>query len=235
MSESSLNSLPIVVLSCQVFQNWLENLLPAEAKINITFFDYGLHKVPKNLRQTIQSAINSIEQPSLVLLGYGLCGNGLDNINAGRHYLLIPRTDDCIAILLGSYPAYKQQMEKQPGTYYLSKGWLESGSNPLMESQELEKKYGPEKTAWLMDYQYHNYKRLMLVARNQQEVEHYRSRALEVAEYCARWGMKYEEILGSDEYLEKFAAFASKIDHDDNEFLLIPPGGLLTQSQFMRE
>jgi len=222
------------VLSCQVFQNWLEHLLPAQANKNITFFDYGLHKVPKNLRQTIQSAIDSIEQPSLVLLGYGLCGNGLDKINAGRHYLLIPRTDDCIAILLGSYPAYLREMQKQPGTYYLSKGWLESGSNPLQESQELEIKYGSEKAAWLMDYQYHNYKRLMLVARDQPEVEHYHPRAMEVADYCARWGMKYEEMLGSDEYLQQFAAFAAQIEQVNEEFLLIPPGGVLTQSQFMR-
>ncbi len=234
MNKPSANSLPVVVLSCQVFQLWLENILPPEIAKNITFFDYGLHRVPKNLRQTIQSAIDSIENPSLVMLGYGLCGNGLNNIQAGKHFLLIPRTDDCIAILLGSYQAYRREMEKQPGTYYLSKGWLESGSNPLQEYQELERKYGADEAAWLMDYQYHNYKRLMLVARNQSELEQYRPRALEVAEYCSRWGMQYEELIGSDEYLEQFAALANNLERFTDEFLLIPPGGVLKQSLFMR-
>jgi len=120
--------------------------MPDGLSSSITFFDYGLHAVPKKLRQTIQDAIDNIEQPSLVVLGYGLCGNGLDNIKAGKHFLLIPRTDDCIAILLGSYQAYQREMEKEPGTYYLSKGWLEAGTNPLEESRANEKKYGAETT-----------------------------------------------------------------------------------------
>ncbi len=146
MSELTAQNRPIVIFACQVSQHWLEQLLPDELTAEITFFDYGLHIVPKNLRQTLQQAIDSIEQPSLIVLGYGLCGNGLDGINAGKHYLLIPRTDDCIAILLGSYQAYLREMKKEPGTYYLSKGWLEAGTNPLAESRKYEEKYGAETT-----------------------------------------------------------------------------------------
>ncbi len=122
MSQSTAHDNPIVILACRVFQHWLEQLLPAGWAANITFFDYGLHAIPRNLRQTIQQAIDSIVQPSLIVLGYGLCGNGLDKINAGKHFLLIPRTDDCIAILLGSYQAYRREMDCEPGTYYLSNG-----------------------------------------------------------------------------------------------------------------
>lgn len=234
---------PIVILACQVFQHWLENILPVMPGVDekITFFDYGLHAVPKNLRQTIQNAIDSIDQPSLILLAYGLCGNGLNNIQAGKHFLLIPRTDDCIAVLLGSYQAYRREMNQEPGTYYLSKGWLEAGTNPLQESQALEAKYGAEKAAWLMDYQYHNYKRLVMVARNAEELEVYRSRALQVAEYCTRWGMRYEEILGSDDYLQRLVDIAfdpqsttSSAEKLGDDFLLISPGEELKQSQFIR-
>ena len=111
MSRSTAHDKPIVILACKVFQHWLEQLLSADQAAHITFFDYGLHAVPKNLRQTIQQAIDTIEPPSLIVLGYGLCGNGLDRINAGKHFLLIPRTDDCIAILLGSYQAYRREMD----------------------------------------------------------------------------------------------------------------------------
>jgi len=68
-----------------------------------------------------------------VVLGYGLCGNGLHGLKAGRHTLLAPRADDCIALLLGSYQAYRREFDAEPATYWLSKGWLESGSNPLQE------------------------------------------------------------------------------------------------------
>jgi hypothetical protein len=236
MNEPTAQSRPVVILACQVFQHWLENILPVLPGWgqNISFFEYGLHAVPKNLRQTIQNTIDNIDQPSLILLGFGLCGNGLNNINAGKHFLLIPRTDDCIAILLGSYQSYRREMAKEPGTYYLSKGWLEAGTNPLEESLGLEKKYGPEKAAWLMDYQYHNYKRLLMVARNPAELEIYRSKALEVAEYCHRWGMRYEEILGSDEYLQSLVEIAVNFEKLSDDFILIPPRGTLKQSQFIR-
>jgi hypothetical protein len=84
-----------------------------------SFFDNALHHVPRNLRETIQEAIDSLEQPSLVILGYGLCRNGLKDIQAGRPTLLIPRTDDCIAIILGSYQAYRREFDSEPATYYL--------------------------------------------------------------------------------------------------------------------
>ncbi|HLO29090.1 MAG TPA: DUF1638 domain-containing protein [Anaerolineales bacterium] len=225
---------PIVILACRVFQHWLEQLLPDASHPEVTFFDYGLHAVPKNLRQTLQKAIDSIELPSLIVLGYGLCGNGLDQIEAGKHYLLIPRTDDCIALLLGSYQAYRREMEREPGTYYLSKGWLEAGTNPLAESQKYEEKYGAETAAYLMDTQYHQYRRLALVARNEQELGAYRSQAQTVAAYCSRWGMRYEELPGSDRYLQRLLEIAVGHEQPGEDFLLIPPGGRLAQSQFIR-
>ena len=234
MNQSPANDKPIIILACKVFQNWLEQLLPAGWEAKIAFFDYGLHAVPRKLRQTIQSAIDSIEQPSLIVLGYGLCGNGLDQINAGKHSLLIPRTDDCIAIHLGSYQVYRQEMSREPGTYYLSKGWLEAGTNPLEESRAYEKKYGAETSAYLMDTQYHHYRRLMRVARNSQELEIYRPKAQDVAAFCARWGMRYEERIGSDVYLQRLVEIAFNPDQMGDDFLLIPPGGILTQAQFIR-
>jgi hypothetical protein len=233
LNSTAYSHLPVVVLACRVFQHWLEQLLPAGMVQNITFFDYGLHAVPRNLRQTIQQAIDGIQQPSLVVLGYGLCGNGLDQIQAGKHYLLIPRTDDCIAIMLGSYQAYKREMDKEPGTYYLSKGWLEAGTNPLEESKKYAQKYDPATVDYLMDTQYQHYRRIMLVARDQRELEEYRPRAQEVAAFCARWGMRYEEMLGSDQYLKKLADRATSREPIDEDFLLIQPGGTLTQAQFI--
>jgi len=226
--------LPIVVIACQVFQHLLEERLPSDLIRSITFLDYGLHSVPRKLTQKVQELIDSIEEPSLVVLGYGLCGNGLNGIRAGRHTLLIPRADDCIAILLGSYQAYQQEFQSAPGTYYLSKGWLESGSNPLSEYQKYLERYGSEQADWIMDQQYQNYKRLVFVAHNPEDLEHYRPQAEEVARFCQRWGMRYEEILGSEDYVNRLIEAATALDQAGEDFLVIPPGGELSQSQFIR-
>ncbi len=169
--------LPIILLACAVFRNLLEKLLPKELTAEVIFLDYGLHSIPKNLKVAVQEALDAIAEPSLVVLGYGLCGNGLDGIQAGKHTLLIPRADDCIAIFLGSYAAYRREFDENPGTYYLTKGWIESGSDPLREYEKLVEKYGQETADWLMTEQYQHYKRLVFVAHTQADLDEYAPRA----------------------------------------------------------
>jgi hypothetical protein len=230
----SSENLPIVVIACQVFQSMLEQLLPPDLASQISFMDYGLHRVPAKMTGTLQEVIDSLPEPSLVVLGYGLCGNGLRGIKARQHTLLIPRSDDCIAVLLGSYKAYMREFQKEPGTYYLTKGWLESGSNPLKEYEEYVPKYGPEEAMWLMDQQYQHYKRLVLVAHNQADLEKYRPQAQEVARFCERWGMKYEEILGSDIFVRRLIEVAADLARTDDDFVVVPPGDEIKQNQFIR-
>jgi hypothetical protein len=231
---TSAQGLPLVVIACQVFQSLIETYLPEGMAKLVTFKDYGLHRVPDKLTWSIQAEIDSIKDPSLIMLGYGLCGNGLKDIKSREHTLLIPRTDDCIAILLGSYKKYMQEFDATPGTYYLTKGWLESGSNPLQEYQEIVAKYGEKDATWIMDQQYQHYERVAFVAHSQEDLEKYRPKAMEVAEYCKRWGMRYEEILGSDIYIRRLIEIASSPGKSDADFLVIPPGSEVTQDMFMR-
>lgn len=225
---------PVVVIACKVFQGLLEQHLPSDLADQVTFLDYGLHVYPKKLAKAVQERIDSIQEPSRILLGYGLCGNGLNGIEAGQHTLLIPRADDCIAILLGSYEAYIKEFSDNPGTYYLTKGWLESGSDPLKQYHETVEKYGLETGEWIMDQQYMHYRRLVLVAHTQRDLEAYRSRAQEVAEYCERWGMRYEEVLGSDTYIRELVSTINTLSDTNDEFLVISPGGVIEQDQFFR-
>ena len=230
----TVNQHPVVVIACKVFQELLEHFVPPDVADQLTFLDYGLHDIPRELSRSVQEQIDSIQEPSRILLGYGLCGNGLQGIQAGRHTLFIPRADDCIAILLGSYQAYLREFSENPGTYYLTKGWLESGTDPLKQYQQMVEKYGAEDGAWVMDQQYMHYKRLVFVAHTREDLETYRPRALEVAEYCKRWGMKYEEVLGSEAYIRDLVKAVSTLSESDEQFLVIPPGGSIEQSQFLR-
>lgn len=232
---TSTSKLPIVVISCKVFQPLLEKHLTEEMADQVTFMDYGLHRVPDQLTQTVQDAIDAVEEPSLIVLGYGLCGNGLKGIKSRQHTLIIPRTDDCIAILLGSYQEYIQEFDATPGTYYLTKGWLESGSDPLKEYREYEEKYGQEDATWIMDQQYQHYERLAFIAHDDEDLVKYRPQAQEVAAYCQRWGMRYEEILGSDTYIRRLVEKSIQPDQaDDEDFVVVPPNGEVTQTMFMR-
>jgi hypothetical protein len=231
----------VAFIACQVLQNRLEDLLPADLRGEAVFMEYGWHRVPAKMTQELQKVIDSIREPSLVVLGYGLCGNGLDGIRAGKHTLLMPRVDDCIALLLGSRHAYLRQFSAVPGTYYLSEGWLESGSHPLSEYEEYAERYGPEDALWILDQQYQNYERLALVAPSQAGLEKNRPAAQEVARFCERWDMVYEEILGSDGYLRRLVGTSVALREDGSDatkritgdFLIVPPGGQIRQRAFV--
>lgn len=224
--------IPVVIIACKVMQSMLEQLIPDQLLQRAAFMDYGLHRVPAKMTQELQDAIDGLNDPSLVVLGYGLCGNGLDGIVVGKHTLLIPKVDDCIAILLGSRQAYIREFTAVPGTYYLSKGWLESGSHPLKEYEKYAQKFGAEEAAWIMDQQYRNYERLAMIAHSQSDLEKYRPQALEVARYCEKWGMRYEEILGSDRYVRRLVEIIDQPDKSDKEFIIVPPGGQIRQELF---
>ena len=235
MKQSNTKTiLPIVIIACQVFQDLLNRFIPSGLNGNISYMDYGLHSTPNKLARALQESIDRIEQPSLVVLGYGLCGNGLNGIKAGKHTLLVPRADDCIALFLGSYAAYRKEFDSVPGTYYLTKGWLESGSNPLSEYQKYEKRLGAEKAMWVMDQQYQHYKRLVFVAHSQEDLDVYRPQAQEVAHFCERWGMRYEELSGSDLFISKLIEVTYSPEKASEDFVLVQPGGELKQADFIR-
>ncbi len=231
---SSPESGPTVVIACRVFEDLFQRFAQDGAIQQFLYLDYGLHELPKKLHEAVQEALDGLAQPSLVVLGYGLCGNGLHGVRAGRHTLLIPRADDCIAVFLGSYQRYRQEFAAESATYYLTKGWLESGSNPLEEYQRYIARYGAAKADWVMDQLYHNYKRLVLVADNQQDLDTYRERAREVARYCERWGMRYEEILGAPDFFRRLIETAANPEHAGDDFVVVQPGGELRQEQFLR-
>jgi hypothetical protein len=228
------SDLPVVFLACQVFESLLDEFIPEDLADQVGFLDYGLHATPKRLGTTLQTAIDEIQTPSLVVLGYGLCGNGLRGLRSGQHTLLIPRMDDCISMLLGSHEAYRREFSSAPGTYYLTKGWLEAGSNPLEEYKVYAEEYGPEQAQYVMDLQYQNYERVVLVAHTRADLAAYRGQAKEVAAYCEQWGMRYQEILGSDAYVRRLVEVASDVSKADSEFLVVPPGGEVSQEDFIR-
>lgn len=232
MDQSHENQEAVAIIACKVLQSPLEEMLPDRLRRRAKFMDYGLHSQPPQLKQTLQAAVDAIPTPGIIILGYGLCGNGLSDINAGRNTLIIPKVDDCIALLLGSRQMYLREMEKSPGTYYLTKGWLESGSDPLKEYHEHTEQYGAEEAAWIMDQQYRNYERLVLIAHNRHDLNTYRPKALEVARYCRQWGMRYEEVLGSDRYIRRLAEISVHPESADDEFIVVPPGRSSHQELF---
>ncbi len=219
------------VLSCRVLQDLLEPLLPDEAEV--TYLDSGLHTRPVEMAPTLQRHLDALPEPSTVLVGYGLCGNGVVGVESGPHTLVFPRTHDCIGMMLGSQQRYEEEFYAEPGTYYLTRGWLESGDDPLTTYHRYEEDYGTVRAERLIDKIYGSYRRLRVIAFSEEEMERSRQLAAPVAQFCRdRWGMAYDEYLGDPTLLEKLIGAA---DVDDPDLLVVPPGTTVTQEMFLKD
>jgi hypothetical protein len=224
---------PTVIIACRVMQEHLQKLLPPDSPV--TYMDILLHNTPKKLAAALQSEIDAVAQPSTIILGYGLCGNGLLGVKSGPHTLIVPRTHDCVAIFLGSHQRYVQRFFANPNTYYLTRGWLEAKDEPLQDYLDYVRDYDEETADYLVEMKYRHYRKLTMVGFSQRELDECRPLALRVADFCKRWNMEYEEIVGSTALLEELLKMPGHLDSGNAEFVVLKPGGEIQVEMFLWE
>jgi hypothetical protein len=132
--------------------------------------------------------------------------------------------DDCIGIFLGSREAYLKQVKAEPGTYYLTKGWIEAGDNLFGDQNQIVQRYGPEQAEILIKKMLQNYTRLVFINTGKYRVEHYREYTERAA---SRFGLRFQEILGATTLVDKMANGPW-----DEDFVVIPPGQTITYESF---
>jgi hypothetical protein len=211
------------VIACATVIEEMLPLLPPDVDYRV--LDFGLHVNPEALKRALQEAINAwAPLAETILLGYGLCSQAVVGLQANDCTLVVPKVDDCIAIFLGSGEAYKAQSRTEPGTYYLTKGWIEAGDSPFGEYDSLVEQYGEKKARWLMGRVLKNYTRLALINTGQYELERYRDYSRHTAE---RFGLRYEEIPGSSALIKKML-----YGPWDDEFVVARPGETISYLDF---
>jgi hypothetical protein len=213
------------LIACAAVIEEMSPFIPSRMSYEV--LDFGLHTNPKSLKRALQNAINS-SAPDIetVLLGYGLCSQAVVGLRSGSRTLIIPRVDDCIAIFLGSAAEYQKQYRSVPGTYYLTKGWIEFGDTPFSEYDILVKRYGEQIAQRIINQILKNYTRLAFISRGNNKLEHYRERARSLAE---QFGLRYEEIEGSDVIIKKMV-----YGPWDDKFITVPPGKTISFFDFRK-
>ncbi len=213
------------VVACATVIEEMLPFLPADVPYEI--LDFGLHLRPQDLKRALQDKIDEASQTAeVVILGYGLCSMAVVGLKATTATLVVSRSDDCIAIFLGSCDAYKQQSRKEPGTYYLTKGWIEVGDTPFSEHEKLVEKYGEAKAMRMMKLTLKNYTRLAFINTGDYNLESYRVYARRTSE---KFDLRYEEIDGSPALVKKMIAGPW-----DDEFVVALPGETITYEMFTR-
>ncbi len=221
-----------VVIACRVMEPELTRVL-SEAEEGtgddcpeIVYLDQALHRTPGKLLSLVQEKIDQAARTgSRIVLGYGLCSNGVVGVTARRQGLIIPRCHDCIALFLGSPERYQDLFRCRPGTYYLTPGWIAEKNDPLGLIEEQVPRYGRETARWIVEEELKHYTHIALINTGVEEMAPLRARAKENATSLNK---QYEEIPGSLDYFRELL----RGPYREEKFLRLRLGESFTQEMF---
>ncbi|MDO4574723.1 MAG: DUF1638 domain-containing protein [Planctomycetia bacterium] len=220
------------LLACETLRHELEAVChETPHEVCAEFLTHGLHDAGgAKIRETLATKIQLAQREpyDAVLLGYGLCNNGLVGLGASRIPLVVPRAHDCVTLLVGSRKRYQEYFYDHPGTFFQSVGWMEFGRDLPQQDpfQEWVEQFGEENAQYLRKTlnRTKNYTRMAFI----DTMEPYgdtceiRRSAGEIAEKNG-WTM---EILPGD--LTLLRKLVQGVWDDD--FLVVPPGKTLDGS-----
>lgn len=201
-----------VIISCRTLANeLLLALRECASDAPVYFLPEGLHNSPPKLHEYLQNLLDSLDNVERVLLCVSGCGGGTRGLAARNAELVIPKTADCLDILLSG-----SGCERPAGAIFLTESWMRFMQKSVIDRQTMIDKLGREEAEAALRRIYKGFTRFCIIDTGAYDTA-------PVAEYISPLvrllGGTLEYLPGRFELLRKLAA--GNINED---FYVIPKG-----------
>ena len=193
--------------------------------IEIWWQERGHHNDPDKLRDVVQAEIGKAEADGadLIMLAYGLCGNGAVGWHTENATLVMPRFDDCVNMMLCTGRRNRRNY-LEAGHMYLTGGWSKDEGALLDMFESYLSRYGKRKADKLMKMMLDSYTSVTVIDTGCYEMEP----VLAYADECAeRFCLERRIVPGGNEVMQKLITG----DWDD-DMIVIKPGQYVHEEDF---
>ena len=193
--------------------------------IEVRWQERGHHNDPDKLREVVQAEINKAEAAGadLIMLAYGLCGNGAVGWHTERAVLVMPGFDDCINMMLCVGKRNRRNYLKA-GHMYLTGGWSRDEGALLDMFESYLAKYGKRKADKLMKLMLASYTSVTVIDTGCFEMEP----VVEYADRCAeRFCLERQIVPGGNDVIRKLLT-----GQWDSDVIVKAPGVPVAEEDF---
>lgn len=208
------------IYSCITLQKELENTIKKigfAGKVN--YLNVALHSDPKKMHETLQKIIDANTEADEIVICVSGCGKATCDLKATTCNLAVPRTMDCIDVLLTG-----SGIKRPDGGIFITKSWMNFMKNSTLDYETLAKERGQAEAEAFLKQIYKGFTDFYIIDTGTyalQEVEAYIMPLVKLLDGTLT------RLPGPYKVLEKLVS-----GNYDDSVIFIPKGGTLSIHEF---
>ena len=183
-----------------------------------------MHRDPKYLHQFVQKTIDELKDVDRIYLCTTGCGGGTIGLKATNAEVVIPRTRDCLDILLSGNDLFKDDRRNIRGIYYTG-SWMAYSKETDIDYTKLVEKMGQDAAEDFLRNLYKNFNEFYIIDTG----------CYDVAEVEAYLAPLVRVLNGTVEVIKgEYKILHKMVTHQiDEDFVVVPKGEVVQAGSFL--